>query len=335
MKINQHIEIVRSGTSALSSMGDKSAAMIQALLERHYSHVGISLISNLAELDGLVAKQPDLVILGVKQIPISGGKIWLSAYLDAAGINYLGSQTAAIELDYDKPAAKRAVRTTGLLTADSFTARPGQYAAGQMPLLYPLFVKPPNGGGGKGISADSVVRSFEAFEKKVQQITNEFATDALVEAYLPGREFSVALIENTDNDGLLAMPIELIAAENAHGDRILGQDVKAEDSEQLLPVTDLALRSRVNRLAKAAFRALDARDYGRIDMRLDEQGVPHFLEANLIPGLAKHDFVSYFTAACELNQHMSYETMILQLVDLSLHRYDGVSLALAAAGHQA
>lgn len=315
-------------------MGDKSAAMIKALLQRHYQRVEITLVSNLEDLEVLVAKQPDLVILGVKQIPDLSSKIWVSAYLEAAGINHLGSKTAAVALDYDKPASKLAVAAAGLLTASSFTAHPDEYTATTLPLAYPLFVKPPYGGGGKGIGADSVVRSFAAYTQKVRQIAQDFASPALVETYLAGREFSVALLENSASNHLLAMPIELITDQNLQGDRILGQDVKAGDTERIVAVLDLALRTRINRLAKAAFRALGARDYGRIDIRLDDAGVPHFLEANLIPGLANHDFVSYFTAACEINQAMSYETMILQLVSLSLNRFqDTAETAATTVDH--
>jgi D-alanine-D-alanine ligase len=142
-----------------------------------------------------------------------------------------------------------------------------------------------------------------------------------VESYLPGREFSVALLEYMDSDKLLAMPVELITEPNAQGDSILGQTVKSEDTEHVVAVTDLALRGQLSKFAKSVFRALGARDYGRIDIRLDAHGQPQFLEANLIPGLAKHDFVSYFTAACEINQAMSYDVMILELVALCLDRY--------------
>jgi D-alanine-D-alanine ligase len=321
MKILKHIQIVRSGTPALSSMGSKSAIMIQELLARHYSRVEISLVSNRSELDELVTKQPDLVILGVKQIPTNQGKIWISAHLESHGINHLGSRTAAIELDYDKPASKQVVRAAGILTADSFLALPEQFTTINMPLRYPLFVKPPNGGGGKGIDADSVVRSYAQFSQKVQQIADNYGSPSLVETYLPGREFSVALLENSETDDLTAMPVELIAEANAQGDRMLSESVKAADTEAVIAVVEEGLRSRINRLAKSAFLALGARDYGRIDIRLDGQGVPYFLEANLIPGLAKNDFVSYFIAACEINQNMRYETIILNLVHLSMNRY--------------
>ena len=321
MKIQKHIEIVRSDTPKLSSMGNKSAAMIQRLLSEYYERVEISTVSTLYDLTALVAKRPDLVVLGVKQIPTEDGILWVSAYLEAHGINHLGSQTAAIELDYDKPSSKAVVRSAGILTADSFVAYPGSMPEADMPLAYPIFVKPPNGGGGKGIDADSVVRNYREYSLKVLHIYDKFGSPSLVETYLPGREFSVALMENEYTDAVLAMPLELIVAANGRGDRMLSESVKEQDTEQVVPVVDAALRMRINRLAKAAYRALGARDYGRVDIRLDIHGVPHFLEANLIPGLAKNDFTSYFIRACEINKNMEYDAIILHLVHLALHRY--------------
>jgi D-alanine-D-alanine ligase len=318
---NLHIEIVRSGTPALSSLGEKSATMIQALLQSHYAHVGITLVSSVDDLALLVAKRPDLVILGVKHIPTPLGELWVSGYLEAHDINYTGSQAAGIALDYDKPHAKRVIAAAGLATARSCSARPGQYTAATLPLSYPLFIKPPKTGGGKGIGADSVVRDWAGYELKVQQISDQFHTESLVESYLPGREFSVALLGQTDSPTIVAMPIELIAGANASGDRILSEAVKAADSERVMAVDDVVLNGQLSKFAKAAFRALGGRDYGRIDIRLDEQGAPQFLEANLIPGIAKNDFTSYFVAACELNKAMSYDTIILDLVALSLNRY--------------
>jgi D-alanine-D-alanine ligase len=325
-KINKHIEIVRSPLSALSSMGRKSADMIQNLLEQHYEHVGVSLVSDLSDLESLVAKQPDLVFLGVKRVPVSsqdaaGAKVWIAAYLDEQGVAYTGSDAAAIALDFSKPKAKRIITAAGLPTAAYFVARPGVYqAASALPLGFPLFVKPPNGGGGKGIGPDSVVRDFAAFESKVERIGQNYNTGSLVETYLPGREFSVALLQALDTAELIAMPIELITDQNEQGDRILGQGIKDADTERIIAVPDGAIRRAVVELATAVFTALGARDYGRIDIRLDERGIPHFLEANLIPGLAQHDFTSYFTAACRLNRAMDYRTMILHVTALGFSR---------------
>jgi len=326
VKINKHIEIVRSLAPGLSSMGHKSAIMMKRVLEQQYEQVGISLVSDLSDLKRLATKQPDLVFLGVKRVPVNsirptGARVWTAAYLDQQGIAYTGSNATAIALDFSKPAAKRLIKASGLNTADYFAARHGEYNAGSvLPLNYPLFVKPPNTGGGKGIGADSVVRDFAAFEQKVERIHRDFGTSALVETYLPGREFSVALLETLDSDELIAMPIELITEQNDQGDRILGQTIKAADTEHAITVPDGPTKQAVVNLAIKAYRALGARDYGRIDIRLDEHGTPHFLEANLIPGLAQHDFTSYFTTAAWLNQALDHQSMILHITELGLSR---------------
>ena len=328
MKQRRHIEIVRSGVTSLSSMGEPSAQMIRVVLEQHYERVGITQVNDLSDLEQLVALQPDLVFLGMKYIPLitSGGyttdtNIWLSGYLEAHGINYTGSSAAAIALDFDKAAAKRTVQAAGLRTADYFVARPGQFLSqADLPLFFPLFIKPPAAGGGQGIAADSVIRDFDAFQRKVQQISDDFQSDALVETYLPGREFSVAIMANSSGSSIIAMPIELIADANAQGDRILGQAIKAADTERVVAVTDLALQRQLTVMALAAFRALGASDYGRIDIRLDGHRQLHFLEANLIPGVAFHDFTSYFTAACQINGQFDYPAMVLQLVAIALAR---------------
>jgi len=331
-KINKYIEIVRSTTPSLSSMGQKSCGMIKAVLEQQYQKVGVTFVSDTNDLDRLVNKQPDLVFLGVKNVPSEQDPeslVWVSDYLDKRGINYTGSTQSAIMLDFDKPAAKQIVRSSGLHSAAYFTAQPGQYTGSHdLPLNFPLFIKPPNGGGGKGIGADSVARNFVSYQQKVQSIYDKYGTESLVETYLPGREFSVAIIENDSNKELLAMPIELITEQNSSGDRILGQKVKSDDTEHVIAVAEGHIRQAVVQLAKDVFEVLGARDYGRIDIRLNENNEPHFLEANLIPGLAQHDFTSYFTSACIINKSMNYEVIIGLLAEIGLSHgglYDATS----------
>lgn len=71
-------------------------------------------------------------------------------------------------------------------------------------------------------------------------------------------------------------------------------------------------------LALASFHALGARDYGRIDIRLDSDGVANFLEANLIPSLISG--YGSFPKACELNIGLEYEPMIISITELGLIR---------------
>ncbi len=326
-KIQKHIQIARTETKRQSSMGLKSCLMIRDVLSRHYERVEITNVSSVTDLQTIVGYQPDLVFLGLKRTSPSviasnytpSDDVWVSAYLDENAVNFTGSQQAAIMLDLHKNHAKHAVKAAGLPTASYFMAYPGQYLnVAALPIQFPLFLKPPTQGGGKGIGADSIVRNFGAYQAKVASIKRLFGTDSLVETYLDGREFSVALMGNGSE--LIAMPVELIANQNEQGDRILGSKVKAADTEEVIAVGDKDVRDRLITKAKAVFVELGGRDYGRIDFRMDTQGTIYFLEANLVPGLANNDFISYFTHACMLNEDMAYEAMILRIVEISLSR---------------
>lgn len=320
-KINKRIEIVRARDAHFSSMGLKSGLMIQKVLSKYYKHVGLSTVGSLSDLTDLVSKQPDLVFLGLKRIEIAGELVWLSEYLDTNGINYTGSEKSAMELDLNKADAKLLMQRQGIPTAEFFTAHPNQYATSrELSLNFPLFIKPHDQGGGKGIGPDSIAHNFTAFQNKVQRIFDKYGAFSLVETYLEGREFSVALLGSGYEDDLIAMPVELITQPNELGDRILGQAVKVEDNERAIAIKDDNERVQIAELGRAIYRALGSRDYGRIDIRMDNDGVACFMEANLAPGLAHNDFVSYFTRACAINQQMDYETMILRIVEIGLAR---------------
>lgn len=333
-KIQKYIVVVRSTSPGMSSMGGRSCQRLVEILSENYQKVEVVTVNNPQDLQALVELQPDLAFLGAKRIPVSQGSkeyIWLAQYLEENGINYSGSPASAIKLDFSKPAGKRVVRQAGLLTTQDFMAHEGQFNyASELPFGFPLFIKPPAGGGGKGIDADSVVRDFATFQRKVAAIGQRFKADALVEQYLPGREFSVAILESPLSKQPITMPIEMIASTNQNGDCLLGQQVKAEDTERIVAVPAGRLRQAVEQLALDVFEVLGGRDYGRIDIRLDQQGRPHFLEANLIPGLAQHDFTSYFISACQLDRQLDHPTIILSLIEQCLNR-DESALELAQA----
>ena len=320
-KINRRIEIIRAHDIKFSSMGLKSGAMIQELLSKHYQDVSLSTVKDLQDLEALVGRDPDLVILGLKRIRDGSELIWISEFLEANGINYTGSMKSAMKLDLNKADAKALMQLNDISTADFFTASPGQFQdEHELPLKFPLFIKPHDQGGGMGIAADSVVHNFSDFRKKVDSLHQSYGTFSLVEQYLDGREFSVALLGSGYDEDLLAMPIELITTPNERGDRILSQAVKSEDNERATFINDDEVRHQIAELARNIYRTLGGRDYGRIDLRMDSEGKAHFIEANLTPGIASNDFVSYFNRACELNQNMGYEEMILEITDIALQR---------------
>lgn len=328
-KITMHIEIVSSTIPGLSSMSEPSRSAAQKELSMHYSDVVITIINTISDLEALVARRPDLVFLGMKFLledptlsAQDSPKIWLSEYLNKAGIVFTGSRRVAHELERHKPLAKLCVQDAGAKTSPFVVIKKSTFISEQdVNLAYPLFVKPTSSGGGTGVDEKSLVHNFDELRAKVVSIGAEHDSDSLVESYLPGREFSVAILANEFTDKLTAMPIELKA-----GEGVLSQSVKTLNAEVVSGVSDGPTKDSVVDLALCAYRALGARDYGRIDIRLDSNGVPHFLEANLIPSLI--DGYGSFPKACRINAGIDYKTMLLRIVHLALQRRPSAPIAL-------
>lgn len=318
--------IVRSTGYGLSSMNTKSCDAIFTVLLRHYRRVSILIVNSLLDFQSLVDLKPDLVFLGMKFVLKdedlglqNSEKIWISDYLDEHNITYTGSNQKAHDFGVNKPLAKQRVMDSNLQTSQFHVISQGlQFSEGNIHLKFPVFVKPTSRGGGLGIDSNSVANNFAELQSKISLIASTLNSDSLVEEYLMGREFSVGLRKDEDSDNYYAMPIELIAPLDENGARLLSGEVKSSNSERVLEVAEGEIRNRVCELALKVFIVLGGRDYGRIDIRMDNEDVPHFLEANLMPNL--ENSYGSFPKACLMNSSLGYESMILTIVRLAFLR---------------
>jgi len=167
-----------------------------------------------------------------------------------------------------------------------------------------------------------LVNDFESFQKKVNNLFITYRQPVLVEKYLEGREFTVAIIETLKNRDIIVSSVEIVPPETHSGVRILGRIVKQEDSEELKKILESKVKNKVEQIAVTVFRLLEASDYGRIDLKMDEKGNLHFMEVNLVPGMTKGS--SYFPKACEIANGMDYDTVINLIIEKSLERNIGV-----------
>lgn len=320
-KINKTIEIVsipsllKSDTVPLNIGIDIDEQLICTILSDTYQQVSITVINEQIDLDTLAARRPDLVFSGVKYFDFENRKLWLNDYLDQHGIAYVASNKAALDSEFDKSIAKVLIKKAGLATADYFTTAPDEHpTVSSIPIAFPLFIKPVASGDSKGIDAKSIVNNFADFKLKVADIWDKQNSRSLVETYLSGREYSVGIFEDRSSGLLTAMPIEIIAPKNKNGHRILDFDIKRFDNEQVIAVKNAAIREQLSELAKSAFVALKGKAFGRIDIKLDHHRIPHFVEANLMPGLRK----GYFYRSCNINLGLTYEQMILRIANNGL-----------------
>jgi len=212
-----------------------------------------------------------------------GREAQVPALLDAYGIPYVFSDPLVLSLTLDKALTKRVVRDGGVPTAD-FQVIHSVHETNNTSLAFPLFVKPIAEGTGKGITSKSLVRTEKELRASAQDIHARFGQDALVEQYLPGREFTVGITGIGANARVIGvMEIHLLESADACG---YTYDNKQQYEERVrYTLVNDAEAKTAGDVALSAWRLLGCRDGGRIDIRSDANGRPHFLEVNPLAGL--------------------------------------------------
>ena len=290
--------------------------LIFKILSKTFENIKLTKIKNECDLNKLVKRKPKLVFSGIKYFQFKTKKIWLNEFLDIYGINYINSKKSSYDNVHDKSFAKIIMQKNNINTADFFTAKPKEYLnALSLPIKFPLSIKPLNGGDSIGIDQNSIVRNFKDFEKKVLDIDLNQNSSSIAETYLSGKEYTVGIIQDDLSKSLIAMLIEIIVKKNSNGNRILDYNIKKNDLEKICIIKDPIIFEKVSELAKFAFHLLKGRLFGRIDIKMDDKGIPNFIEANLMPGLQK----GYFYRSCSMNLKINYEQMITKISQNALN----------------
>ena len=208
------------------------------------------------------------------------------ALLELLDIPYTGSDAAALAVTLDKGLAKRLVREAGFRTARWRLVHMDRPAPTD--LRFPLIVKPNAEGSSKGVTDASVARDQEALERAVAELQRRYRAPVLVEEFLPGREFTLGLLGDDEPQVLPIMEIRFDAARGPLA--IYGYLDKVSQHSgvafQVPADIDDDLATRLREVARGCFEALGCRDVARIDLRLDVDGEPAFIECNPLPGLS-------------------------------------------------
>ncbi len=298
-------------------------ALEAALASRHQ----VSLVeANLDAFENYRRIRPDLVFNIAEGLHGASREAQIPAMLDLLGIPYTGSDPLALGLCLDKRRSKEILAHNGIATP-AFTV---VTSLAEVPtrLRYPLIVKPTLEGSSKGVTDKALVHNRHELVRQLEWVLNTYEQPALIEEFLPGREFTVALLGN--GDSLRVLPIVEINFDTlpAGVQPIYSYEAKwlwdqEEDPLQIFTcpaALEPLLRLQIEELCKSAFRALDCRDWCRIDVRLDAQGRPHVIELNPLPGiLPRPEQNSCFPKAARA-AGLSYDALILAVVDAASTR---------------
>jgi len=225
-------------------------------------------------------KRWDLVFNIAEGLYGDGRESVVPAILDQYKIPYVFSGPVIMGLSLNKHLAKLVVASAGVPVSPGYLISDINDLK-KCALEYPLFVKPVSEGTGKGITNKSLVHNPGELFNMVEWILSEFHQPALVEEYLPGREFTVGVVGYGD-DAKAIGGMEVMTINN------LPYSVEVKENYQnycSYKPLDPDIADECKSVAEKAWKALDAVDAGRVDLKADRHGKICFIEANPLAGL--------------------------------------------------
>lgn len=237
-----------------------------------------SLAQRLTQGDGW-----DLVFNIAEGLQGFGREALVPALLDAYEIPYTFSDPLTLSVALHKGMAKRIVRDLGIRTA-AFAVIEHLADLDDVALGFPLFVKPVAEGTSKGISGASKIGSLTALRSACANLLKRYRQPVLVEAFLPGREFTVGVL-GSGSDAITLGVLEVLLQDQAEPDVYSYQNKKDYERCVRYRLAQDRTADDATDMALAVWKGLGCRDGGRVDLRCDGEGRVNFIEVNPLAGL--------------------------------------------------
>ena len=315
-----HIETVQSIQKAIETDGHETKfLMADETLPEALKEYKPDICFNIAEGLGGDAREA--------QVP---------ALLEMLRIPYTGSRVLTNAIALDKNLTKRIWRDRGLPVAPF-----QEFVTGDEPLRpelkYPLFVKPAREGTGMGVDMNARVENETEMRERAKYVIHSYQQPALIETFLPGREFTVGQLGNPKAKsfsrhpdlygpiGLHSLPILELKTDKSTTPGIYSHAAKAQQlgekgaPEYICPAdVEPELAKKLQHFAFRGHIIIFATDVSRVDFRLDADGNPRLMEINPLPGLTPgySDLCLQATA-----EGISYEDLILEILYLAAGRW--------------
>jgi len=289
--------------SAIESRGFKVKRIgnVSHLLEK-IDNLGVDIVFNISE--GLHGRNRE------SQVPI---------VLEMAGIPFVGADALTLGLTLDKVMAKKIFIAEGIPTPKFFEIKTIDTLVNTDHLKFPLIVKPRFEGSSKGLSDNSRVKNKKELKKQVEYIVTTYKQPALIEEFISGQEFTVAIVGNDHPEVMPAVQIKIDGRLKLNDKFYTFARIRSNRLEYICPAhIDQDLEKRISELALKTYNAVECRDFGRVDFRVDNEGKPYVLEINPLPSLSTGDVFMVVAKAIGI----SYQEMIGKILNSALERYN-------------
>lgn len=249
-----------------------------------------------------------------------GREAQVPAILSFLGVPCSGSDETTLAVSLDKALTKRYLSTFGIKTPNyQYVETPDFKLDGA--LHFPLIVKPDSEGSSKGIADFAIADNEKQLCEIIGRNFKLYGEPMLVEEYIPGKEFTVGVLGNGTDTNVFE-PMEICYLRQERENQIYNFRVKKDYKKYVTykcpSDAGKEVRGILKDTAAKIYKALECRDFSRVDFRISDSGTVYFIEINPLPGLAP-GYSDYPMLAnfCGVD----YRTLILSVLNCSLKRY--------------
>ncbi|OIO17697.1 MAG: D-alanine--D-alanine ligase [Ignavibacteria bacterium CG1_02_37_35] len=253
----------------------------------------------------------------------------IPAMLDMLNIPYTGSDPSTLAICLDKARTKEILSFHHIPTP-KFLVIDQVGDLKEFALQFPIIVKPNAEGSSKGIFTSSFVKNFADLEIEVERVLNEYDQSALLEEFLPGREFTVAMLGNGRETEVLPIveinysefPEDFIPIYSYEAKWILDTKENPLDVFSCPAKLSLELERKIKNVCLATYKVLRCKDWSRIDIRLDASGEPNIIEINPLPGILPDPKDNSCYPKAARTAGMDYTTLLNKVLFTAAKRYN-------------
>lgn len=252
------------------------------------------------------------------------------AILEEQNIPYTGSDPLTLCICLDKARTKEILKYYKIPTPDFLIFHNAKEVEEAKIKFLPAIIKPLQEGSSKGVYNENVCYNFEELKSKAIKIIDKFRQPIIVEKFLTGREFTIAVLGNWPELEILPI-VEITFSSLPEGaNPVYSYEAKWvwDRPENPLPLfkapadIDKKQETKIKNIVSKTIRVLKVRDWCRVDLRLDEKGIPNILEVNPLPGIIPGEEENSCFPKAAKAAGLSYDDLILKVMRIARKRYE-------------
>jgi D-alanine--D-alanine ligase len=289
-----------------------------------HEYVFVEADENFAE--NIKKAKSDLVFNRAEGLRGDSRESHVPAILEMLDIPYVGSNVMTTAICLNKAWTKKALRYHGISTP-KFCVCKNLQEAEKISEGFPYILKPNEEGSSIGITEENLVQDKTQLHARLKQMIQEYQQPILVEQFVEGREFSTGLLGRPGQDPEVLSILEIDFSKFPEVGGVYGQQAKTvlDSLDHYICPAQIPekLKNRLKRLSVDIWYALEAKDFARIDFRMNSEGKLFFLEINPLPGMdfdTEENDLSFYPYMA-MKSGYTYDELVRRLLESACSRY--------------